>query len=1231
VALGLSVLLLLPASGAAAQAALPGQGPRRTAAPADPRQGAGGAATWMRQRMEGELGPDFARRMLAQGARERVRTASARASVANGSQWRFVGPDDSHVLEQERWLDPAMQDPYVPSYARGATQRRSTSGRVRAILPDPSDPSGNTVYVLAGAGGLWRTSDFLSAAPSWAPLTDGIGGAATWGAGALGAAPGTVYLGAGDPAEMGAGGFVVASRDGGASWEAPVPLGKATRVLAIQVDGTGPDEVILVGTDAGLFRSADGGRSYARAGADTVSDVAWVWSMVRTSAGWLAVYEPGGLGGYGGTMVFSTDGGSTWAPVANLGHVYNTDLMVGRTTLAVGAPGDAVVYATGARGDWDDADVWRSDDGGQSWASLGFNWWGANGLWTVMAFTGGYNQTLGVDPSDPARATFFLGGALRITRSLDGGASGIWIADWAPGLYRGLDYYGVAMDALPYVHSGHHAVAFSSFGGVNRMYLGTDGGLFTSTDGGATWDDTKNRGLATMAVMAIAGNGAFPGAVLASLDHNGTRVREGATPVFNQVEGGQAAGDSDGTQNGSGGVGWSENNAVSMCTGAYGDFWRSVSNPVVGRSAWVPLVVPAQAPTGIQSFDWHTPVVTPTAAADPSGQVFFTYSADTHWPAGNSIWQSDADGWHRIFWEGTRGIPFYRAVRSVPHGLGVSPLDLQHLAAAGPNGLLFLTRNGGRSWEELPLGAALGPAGAIPGWQGFNACAAWASNDLLYVCSESPVANAARVGRSADGGVTWNRADAGLPDVPVTKLVVDPGDASGSTVYAATWLGVYRTSDGGRSWLPLGAGLPQIRVNDLWVSPDSSVIRAATHGRGVWELPSDFTPGTVSVSPAGARLWAGETLALRAMVFGPSGFGPGPVSWSSSDGAVSADGLYTPSGTPGTFTVTATSVSDPSRSASATVVVLPPTILGVSLDPGVAQILSGAKLAFAYQVAGGPDRSLHWSASGGSVDANGVFTAPLLGGTYRVTAASAQDPGQAATATVEVAATGELLQNGGLERDPGLPDPWALSSGDLLRHGTQGGLLAAHAGMNWLRLGGTGATHSDEAFQELFLPASLDGATLRLWARVSSDDVSGQPHDTLSVEIRDGSGALLERLGTLSNADRSGPASGAGAIWAEHVFPLQQLASYRGRAVRVVLACREDASLPTAFEVDDLSLSASVPLAVANDLDLNRDGRVDALDLLDFARAYTTYDARCDLDHDHFVGDADLQLLLQSL
>src|SRR5204862_7855901 len=64
-----------------------------------------------------------------------------------------------------------------------------SAGRVGALAVDPSDPSGNTVYVGGASGGVWKTTNFLApGGPTYVPLTDfgptfgiNIGGIAAFG------------------------------------------------------------------------------------------------------------------------------------------------------------------------------------------------------------------------------------------------------------------------------------------------------------------------------------------------------------------------------------------------------------------------------------------------------------------------------------------------------------------------------------------------------------------------------------------------------------------------------------------------------------------------------------------------------------------------------------------------------------------------------------------------------------------------------------------------------------------------------------------------------------------------------------------------------------------------------------------------------------------------------------------------------------------------------------------
>ena len=73
-----------------------------------------------------------------------------------------------------------------------------------------------------------------------------------------------------------------------------------------------------------------------------------------------------------------------------------------------------------------------------------------------------------------------------------------------------------------------------------------------------------------------------------------------------------------------------------------------------------------------------------------------------------------------------------------------------------------------------------------------------------------------------------------LPDCPVNDLLFDPDDEN--TLYAATDLGVYRSGNLGQTWEMLGEGLPLTTVTSIRIHRPTRLLRAATYGRGIWEL-----------------------------------------------------------------------------------------------------------------------------------------------------------------------------------------------------------------------------------------------------------------------------------------------------------------------------------------------------------------------------------------------------------
>jgi photosystem II stability/assembly factor-like uncharacterized protein len=782
-----------------------------------------GRLEWWRERMGGDLGQDFMARLLREAERERAAYPQ-----------RFPGP--RRILEGAALLAGAPTgSPDVPWVSLGPTSSTFTqnglkltkvdAGRLRTILVDPADASGNTVYLLASGGGLWKTTSFTAPQATWVAKTDFVGSDLS-GAAAFGRSSSTLYVGAGDPFDVGMGGFMVKSTDGGDTWSSPFLLPGAStaqgvqglKILDIKVEPSQGLDIVLVGTDAGLFRSPDGGQTYTKVPSLPGPQV---WSLAPTSAGWLATCDTN-TSPHTSSIYVSRDQGATWSAISNAGGVYTN---VGRTTLGVGQPGDSIVYAYAANpAENAQGDLFRSADGGLTWKALGL---ASKAIpvqtdqqkdLNLMGKQAWYNQMILVDPTDSTRNTVYLGGQYCSAKSTDGGVTWAILTEW------------LGRSGLPYVHADFHCAAAATLGGQSRIYFGTDGGIFVSANGGATFDDTRNVGVVSHLLYTLTASPASPGRFLTGLQDNGTRLREtSASSVFNQVRGGDGFG-----------VAWSQaNNATALSAYTYGDIQRSTQNPPEDQSRWSDYQAGLTGVGDANTTYFVTPLYAPPASADPTGTVFYTYDK-----VGGIFRANGSAGWARIATQGQGGLGPTRIVRSVSHGIGVSPLDPGTIAAAGSGGYVLVSQTGGNSWQEVYLGAYVAPTpdpnARVPGWTGYNANVAWASNDLLYVCSESPLAGSPRVARSADVGLTWTNATGNLPDVPVTKLAVDPLDPSGNRVYAATFLGVYRTTNGGASWQLLGRGLPQMRVTDLYLDPGGLSLAAATWGRGIWQIPLRF-------------------------------------------------------------------------------------------------------------------------------------------------------------------------------------------------------------------------------------------------------------------------------------------------------------------------------------------------------------------------------------------------------
>jgi hypothetical protein len=146
------------------------------------------------------------------------------------------------------------------------------------------------------------------------------------------------------------------------------------------------------------------------------------------------------------------------------------------------------------------------------------------------------------------------------------------------------------------------------------------------------------------------------------------------------------------------------------------------------------------------------------------------------------------------------------------------------------------------------------------------------------------ITNLAAASGAAAAAPVWTAASSGIPSIPINGLAIDP--LNSNDIYAGTDIGVYVSTDGGASWNPFGTGLPRSAVFDLQIQPSNRILRAATHGRGVWETPLispgastvQFSAGTASVNESQVSTTVTVTRA------GDTSF-PAQVNYATSDAA----------------------------------------------------------------------------------------------------------------------------------------------------------------------------------------------------------------------------------------------------------------------------------------------------------------------------------------------------------
>ncbi len=819
----------------------------------------------------------FARIPAGALARAQLQAASMRAFLQaapppiSGTQWRSIGPE-------------------------GIPISQGSIGRLTAIAVHPTDR--NTIYIGGAQGGVWKTTN---GGASWTPLTDRECSLAMGALAIDPVNPQIVYAGTGEQHFSGDSYYgcgVLRSTDGGTSW---TQLGGAifqtasggAKISRLVIDprtaGTVATTQLLVASDFGLYRSQNGGASFTQVLSGTATD------LVMHPTGPDTLYAAvRGVGIYK-----SVDGGASWL-AANNG--FSTSIR--RINLAIAPSVPTTVYASVENASGGDlAGIWRTVDAAASWsklaatgASCGTQCW--------------YDQIIAV-PADDANTVYF--GGVSLYKSTDGGAS--------------------FANILSGIHVDQHHIAFDPVDPLT-VYVGNDGGVFRSTNGGSSWTSLNTNLVLTQFYEGISLHPFDPSQAMGGTQDNGT-VAWAFDPVWSAVLGGDG--------------GYTAIDAQNPATRYAETQWQAnsgYSGP--RRSDGVGYFLKLNGINSADRAQFIPPLV--MDPADSRTLYFGTYR----------VYRTTdrADTWTPISGDLTGGgsISAIAPAAANPAVLYVGTSD----------GRVWSTANGGQDWSQRTLPMASSRYVQDIAVDPRDPQTAWVTVSGFLT---------AHVFRTTDGGVTFQNRSGNLPDAPVNAVVPDP--TSRAVVLVGTDLGVFASGDSGGTWTPLTDGLPNVAVYDLAYNANTGVLLAGTHGRGMFALDL-VRPLTLAVSPGARRDSAstGDTglHADSAMVI-LSGTNASTTGWSATHGAASWIALTTSSGTgttrlrwtrnptglaPGTYVDTIRvavpgAIDSPWSVRDTLIVQSPPTTVTVTLAPGnrsdsatagsVAQIADSAALS----------------------------------------------------------------------------------------------------------------------------------------------------------------------------------------------------------------------------------------------------------------------------------------------
>ena len=666
-------------------------------------------------------------------------------------------------------------------------------------------------YMGTTGGGLWKTED---AGISWKNISDGYFETGSVGAVAVSESDNNIVLvGMGESPVRGvmtsSGDGVYKSVDGGDTW-VHLGLENTKHISQVRIHPSDPNIIYVSAQgspygetkERGIYRTFDGGKNWEKIlfvdPSSGAVDLAMDYTNPRVlyASFWDHQRLPWYVrsGGKGSGIWKSNDGGDTWKKLSD----GLPKSVMGKIGVAVSRANPKVVYAIIES---NEGGLYKSDNGGESWKLINDE--------RVLRARSWYYMHIYADPSDE-NIVYVLNAPMM--KSIDGGKT---------------------FTNIRVPHGDNHYLWINP-NNSNILINSNDGGANISFNAGKSWSTQKNQ--PTSQFYRVNVDNRFPYWVYGGQQDNSSVAIKSST-FSNGISWKDWIAGVGGCETAY--VAFDKNNPVLMYAGCYQGIITEYSLNLDNTKdimAYPSMGLGEPSDEQKYRFNWNAPILVsehdPNVIYHAANKLLKTSDRGITWeeispdltknkkenlgPGGGPITNEGAGGevYHTIYY-----------VTESPH-------DKNIIYTGADDGLVHITRDGGKSWSNITPELEEGMINSIEVSPHDPATVYIAFNRYKFD-DFSPY-----ILKSKDYGETWKVYGSDIEKNSFVRVVREDKNKK-DLLYAGTERGIYMSNNGGINWFKWQRNLPIVPITDLVVHQNDLVV--ATQGRGFW-IYDDLTP-----------------------------------------------------------------------------------------------------------------------------------------------------------------------------------------------------------------------------------------------------------------------------------------------------------------------------------------------------------------------------------------------------